>query len=38
MRYLLIYTADPDLDSQWGDEAQAALARVRQPGRGGAVG
>src|SRR5580704_5031454 len=26
MRYLLIYTADPDLDSQWGDEAQAALS------------
>jgi hypothetical protein len=26
MRYLLIYTADPDLDSQWGDETQAALS------------
>jgi hypothetical protein len=26
MRYLLIYTADPDLDSQWGDEAHAALS------------
>jgi hypothetical protein len=26
MRYLLIYTADPDLDSEWGDETQAALS------------
>lgn len=26
MRYLLMYTADPDLDSHWGDEAGAALA------------
>lgn len=25
-RYLLVYTADPDLDSQWGDETQAALS------------
>jgi hypothetical protein len=26
MRHLLIYTADPDLDSQWGDETEAALS------------
>lgn len=25
-RFLLIYTADPDLDSLWGDETQAALS------------
>jgi hypothetical protein len=25
-RYLLIYTADPDLDSQWGEETEAALS------------
>jgi hypothetical protein len=36
MRYMLIYTADPDLDSQWGAVAPAALAswleEVIQPG------
>ena len=26
MRYMLIYTADPDLASEWGDETQAALS------------
>jgi hypothetical protein len=26
MRYMLIYTSDPDLDSQWGDETRAGLS------------
>jgi hypothetical protein len=26
MRYLLIYTADPDLDSEWGDEHNTAFS------------
>jgi hypothetical protein len=26
MRYLLTYAADPDLDSEWGEEAQAAFS------------
>jgi hypothetical protein len=25
-RYMLIYTSDPDLESQWGEETQAALS------------
>jgi hypothetical protein len=25
MRYMLIHTADPDLASQWNDEAQASF-------------
>ena len=26
MRYMLIYTSDPDLESQWGDETRAGLS------------
>jgi hypothetical protein len=26
MRYMLIHTADPDLASEWNDEAQASFA------------
>jgi hypothetical protein len=26
MRYMMIYTADPDLEGQWGDETRAALS------------
>ena len=35
-RYMLIYTSDPDLDSRWGEETEAALsswlAEVIRPG------
>jgi hypothetical protein len=38
MRYLLIYAADPDLDSEWGDEHDAAFSSWVQEAISSGVG